>query len=315
MTLSISNSSQALVANICAFFLWSAATLIFNALSGIDNLQVLALRILFSMLFCAVLLAFMPQVRRSVAALKGREWRLLLLSSILIASNWYLVIFAISLNQLSSASLGYFLAPILSVALLKWRQKEGVTAVEFIAICLCLLGAVMVIQARYLNSLPWIGITIAITFAWYSVLKKTRPIAPLATLTVETGFAAIPALLFIVSGLVGLGDSGLGDSGLGVTGHSYDFTASQWGLMLLLGAVTTLPILLYIGSVVFLSATTIGLLQYLNPTLMLLVAVGVFGEKVSASVMGGFFILWSGILVYGICSVYGVVNTITARRS
>ncbi|WDD98810.1 EamA family transporter [Thalassomonas actiniarum] len=310
MTLSISNSSQALVANICAFFLWSAATLIFNALSGIDNLQVLALRILFAMLFCTGLLAFIPQVRRSLVQLKGLEWRLLLLSSILIASNWYLVIFAISLNQLSSASLGYFLAPILSVALLKWRQKEKVSAVEFIAICLCLLGAVVVIQARYLHSLPWIGITIAATFAWYSVLKKTRPIAPLVTLTVETGFAAIPALLFIVLGLLGLGDSGLG-----ISGHSYDFTAGQWGLMLLLGAVTTLPILLYIGSVVFLSATTIGLLQYLNPTLMLLVAIGIFGEKVSDSVLGGFLILWSGILVYAICSVYGVVNTITARRS
>lgn len=300
MTYSRSNITLALLANICAFFLWSLATLIFNALSTIDNLQVLAFRIIFSMMFCGLLLILIPSTWQIIRQLNKNEWLVLFISSVLISSNWYLVIFSISLNQLSSASFGYFLAPLLSVALLKWRQKEGVTRAEMIAMSLCFLGAVIVVNERYTDSLPWISITIAVTFAYYSVLKKTKAIAPLATLTVETGFAAVPALIFIV---------------LNFTQLSFNFSASQWGLLLSLGAITTLPILLYIGSVVFLSATTIGLLQYLNPTLMLFVAIGIFGEDISTGVLRGFFILWSGIAVYGICSVYDTVNTTTARKN
>ena len=83
----------------------------------------------------------------------------------------------------------------------------------------------------------------------------------------------------------------------------------------MLGAITSLPILLYIASVVHLSAMAVGLLQYLNPTLMLLVAIVLFGEKVSTDVLAGFLLLWSGIVVYGICSFYGVINSRIARRN
>lgn len=293
----------ALTLNISAYVLWSLATLVFHQLSDIDNYLVLTLRVLSAAIFCFSFVLMFSSLRISILSLSYKEWTILFLSSALIASNWYLVILSISNNQLSSSSLGYFLAPFLSVLMLKRWMKEKISRTEFISLLICLVGGVVVLSQSLSGINPVIGVSIAVTFALYSSIKKLVPIAPLTTLTVETFIASFVAVLYL--GLVV------------TTGGSPELSSIQWLWIAVLGALTTLPILFFIASVVHLQPFSVGVLQYLNPTFMFLIAVFIFNEQVSNITWLGFVILWSGIAFYLIHLVieYGFSNRLRVVRN
>lgn len=275
---------SALLLNISAFVLWASATLVFKALEHVPVWDVFAYRVLGSLVWCALLLWLGGSLAVTWRTLRsgGERWRLLL-SSALIASNWFLVIWAVAQNRLLDASLGYYLSPLLSVVLAhllfgeRWSRREQLTS------ALCLGGVMLVVIGEQNLQIPWTGLIIASTFALYSAVKKRAETPALIGLGVETALAAIPATALLL----------LNHWGASV---STSLRPVDWLWLLLLGLITTVPMWLYIASVKALSLTTIGFLQYLNPTLMFVLAVTLFDERFSTLKLTGFVLIWCALL-------------------
>ncbi len=228
---------QALLLNISAFLLWASATLLFKLLAHLPVWEVFAYRVLGSLAWCVlglVLIRALGQAWRILGS--PRQLAVLLLSSALIACNWFLVIWAVAQERLLDASLGYYLSPLLSVLLAHWLFREPSGRREWLAAALCLAGVMLIVTGEQHLQVPWIGLTIAATFALYSAVKKRSTVPPLLGLTLETALAAIPAgglLLY---------------SGLGAAA-AVQYSTHDWALLLALGLITTLPKWLYIASV------------------------------------------------------------------
>ncbi|MET1079298.1 MAG: EamA family transporter RarD [Pseudomonas sp.] len=277
--------ARALALNISAYLLWASATLLFKYLGHLPVWQVFAQRVVWSLLFCGLLL-LLYRGRAAFSELYQllrvpAHWLWLPLSSLLIASNWLLVIWAVDVGRLQEASLGYYLAPLFSLLLGKQLFQEPWRAGEPLSIGLCLLGAGLIALAGGLQQLPWAGLAIALTFAGYSALKKKLGLPPLAGLSLETLLAALPAAVYLAS---------------------LDPTASdalglpEYGVLVAIGAVTTLPMLFYVMSLRHLPLTTVSQLQYLNPSLMFILAVVLFKEPLSPLKMAGFGLIWGTLL-------------------
>lgn len=275
---------QALLLNISAFLLWASATLLFKLLAHLPVWEVFAYRVLGSLAWCVLGVVLVGALGRAWRILGSpRQLALLLLSSALIACNWFLVIWAVAQERLLDASLGYYLSPLLSVLLAHCLFRESSGRREWLAGALCLAGVMLIVAGEHSLQIPWIGLTIAATFALYSAVKKRSTVAPLIGLTLETALAAIPAAGLLLY------------SGLSADTASH-YSRLDWALLLALGLITTLPMWLYIASVKALSLTTVGFLQYLNPTLMFLLATVLFGEPVGAFKLAGFSLIWCALL-------------------
>ncbi len=277
-------NSHALALNVSAYLLWASAALLFKQLEHLPAWLVLAQRILWSLLFCGLIL-LLYRGRAALAELASlvhtpRQLAWLPLSSLLIASNWLMVIWAVGAGRLQDASLGYYLAPALSLLLAKRLFHEPWRTGEPLCLGLCVLGAGLVALAGGLQQVPWIGLLIALTFALYSALKKAVSMPPLAGLSLETAVAAIPAALYLL--IQREQSAALSSSDL------------QW--LVAIGLVTTLPMLFYVISLRHLPLTIVGNLQYLNPSLMFLLAVLVFQENLNALKLAGFSLIWAALL-------------------
>lgn len=275
--------TQALLANLLAFALWALATLMFKQLDHLPVWQVFAWRVLTSLLCCLALLALTRQLGNAVAGLgKAQQWPPLLASSALIACNWFLVIWAIAHGQLLGASLGYFLSPLISVWLAQWLFGEpGGKPVQWASLA-CLAGISLVTQADATLTGALIGVVIACSFAAYGVIRKRSPLPPLIAASQETTLIALPAACILVA-------TGL-DASWG------DYQLSDASGLAALGLLTTVPLWLYVYSLAHLPLSLVGWLQYLNPTLMFVIALVVFGEPVSLTKLLGFAMIWSALL-------------------
>nr|WP_298138808.1 EamA family transporter RarD [uncultured Pseudomonas sp.] len=275
---------QALLLNVSAFLLWASATLLFKLLAHLPVWEVFAYRVLGSLAWCVLGLTVAGALGQAWRILgSGRQLALLLLSSALIACNWFLVIWAVAHERLLDASLGYYLSPLLSVLLAHWLFREPGGRREWLAGSLCLVGVMLIVAGEHSLQVPWIGLTIAATFALYSAVKKRSTVAPLLGLALETALAAIPASGVLLYSSID-------------NGATVQYATRDWLLLGALGLITTLPMWLYIASVKALSLTTVGFLQYLNPTLMFLLAVLLFGEPVGAYKLAGFGLIWCALL-------------------
>jgi len=275
--------SRALLLNISAFLLWASATLVFKALDHLPVWDVFAYRVIGSLGWCALLLWLGGSLTETWQTLRsGQERWQLLISSGLIACNWFLVIWAVAHNRLLDASLGYYLSPVLSVVLAHllfgepWGRREQLTS----ALCLC--GVAMIVAGAQDLQVPWTGLVIAMTFALYSAVKKRCQTPALIGLGVETTLVALPAAALL---LLSHWDASA----------SIGPRPSDWLWLVLLGLITTVPMWLYIASVKALSLTTVGFLQYLNPTLMFILAITLFGETFSGLKLAGFALIWCAL--------------------
>lgn len=273
---------HALLLNISAFVLWASATLLFKLLAHLPVWEVFAYRVLGSLAWCGLFLALGGALTEAWRLVRSpRQMRALLLSSGLIAGNWFLVIWAVAHNRLLDASLGYYLSPLLSVLLAHQLFGEPCGRREVAAAGLCLAGVGLIVMTGTSPQIPWLGLSIAASFALYSASKKHSSVPAILGLSLETALAAIPATaLLLYSGL---------------TGPASTYSLGDCGLLVALGLITTLPMWLYISSVKHLSLTTVGFLQYLNPTLMFLLAVLVFDEPFEPLKLLGFALIWSAL--------------------
>lgn len=279
----------ALAAALAATVIWGLAPLLYKALAAVPPEEVLAHRTLWSMVFILGFCALSGRMRRVGAALSGRATiGPVATTSVLIAFNWGLFIWAIHAGHAVEASLGYFIFPVVSVAIGVVVLGERLPAAQWLAVALA--AAAVAILGFGLGAPPWIALSLAASFACYGLLKKLRPIGPIVSVAAECAVLAPLALVWIAGAHL------WGWSGPDGGAFGRDLELSL--LLVLAGPVTGLPLILFSEAARVLRLSTVGLTFYLNPTLQFLVAVLVFGEMVTLWHGIAFALIWAGIALF-----------------
>lgn len=273
-----------MIAGVAAYGLWGLLPLFFRLLHHVDPIEIVTQRIIWSLLLIVAILALRSGLRPFAAALSDRNLVLpLALSAVLIAINWLTYVWAVNRGQVVAASLGYFLNPMVNVTLGVIVLKEKLRHRQVAAIAMAAVG-VAILAASALTTL-WISLTLAFSFAFYALVRKLTPVAPMTGLGVETALLTPPAIAYLVW-----------EAAHGGIGFGQDVATSS--LLVLAGAVTTVPLVLFAVAAQRLPMSTLGLLQYLAPTLQFLCGVLLFGEKLGTGQIVSFGIIWLGLVFF-----------------
>ncbi|HJW54335.1 MAG TPA: EamA family transporter RarD [Burkholderiaceae bacterium] len=270
-----------------AYTLWGLFPLYFKTLQTIAPLEIVMHRIVWSLVFVSILLAWRQQW--SWLATAFRRPRLLAgfaASSLLLSSNWMIYIWAVNNGRVVDASLGYFINPLVNVLLGFLLLHERLRPGQWVAVALAAAGVAWLTWQG--GNLPWIGLLLAATFGIYGLLRKTATLGPLEGLSLETLLLFPFALGYLVM--------------LTMQGHNAFLTApaaSQW-LLAAAGPITAVPLLLFAAGARRIPLSLLGLLQYIGPTLQLLLGVWLYHEPFSGSRLAGFAVIWSALAVYSL---------------
>ncbi|PZF34472.1 EamA family transporter RarD [Curtobacterium sp. MCPF17_051] len=278
-----------MVQAIVAYGLWGLMPLLFAAMAPAAAFEIVSWRIVFGLVFCAVAIAVTRSWLRTRTLMAQRRVMLVMgLAAVLILVNWTVYVLATTTGHTVEAALGYFINPLVTIALGVVVLRERLRPAQWTAVGLSVV-AVVVIAIGY-GQMPWISLALAFSFGLYGLVKKRvgGTVDALSGLTLET----VWLLPIAVVALVVLGATGLGG---GVT-----FTSEGWGhvvITVLTGPATAVPLLLFASSARRVSLSTLGLTQYLAPVMQLLVGVLVQHEEMSAGRWFGFGIVWLALVV------------------
>ena len=268
-----------------AFFLWGVFPLYFHALAAIAPTEILAHRVLWSLIFLAVVLAVRGQWGW-LGALRGqpRVIASFAASAVLLSANWLLYIWAVNSGHVIEGSLGYFINPLFNVMLGYLVLKERLRPLQWAAIAVA--GAGVLWLTWQAGHMPWIALLLAASFGGYGLLRKTAALGALEGLSFETMLLFPFALAYIVW--------------LSLHGGS-DFAhapASTRWLLAAAGPITAIPLLLFAHGARRIPLSVLGLLQYIGPTLQLALGVYVFHEAFTPARLAGFALVWTALAVY-----------------
>ena len=287
-----------LLFGIGAYVSWGILPLYLKLLKGVPALQVLSHRILWSLLLLAAVVVIARRGRAIVAAARGRTLLLLCISAALIAINWLVYIWSVQHNHVLEASLGYFINPLVNVALGVALLGERIRRGQAVAVGIAALGVAVLAFSG--GGAIGISLALALSFGFYGFVRKIAAIDALGGLTVETLLLAAPALAVLFHA------SANGTAAFGVDRH-LDM------LLILAGAVTAAPLLVFAAAARRMRYTTLGLLQYIAPTLQFAQAVLLFGEPLKPVHIVTFALIWTGCALYAFDSVRGSRTPVTAE--
>lgn len=269
---------------VVAYSLWGLLPIYWKLLGAVPAIEVLTHRIVWSLGFIAVLLFARRGWRRTLGFLRDRETRgAMLLSPALIATNWFIFIWAVSADRVTEASLGYYINPLLNVALARVFLGERLRPLQGVAVALAAIGVVTLTVMR--GELPWVSVVLAVSFALYGLVRKRTPVGAVEGLAIETGLVtplAIGYLLLLSPPL----------------GHLVTADPVTVGLLVGAGVITAVPLLAFAGAARRLRYTTLGMIQYLAPTLQLGCAVLLYGEAFTQAHAITFGLIWIAVLLY-----------------
>lgn len=268
-----------------AYVMWGLLPLYWKALAGVPADQILAHRIVWSLVFVALILS----ARHNWGWLSGtlhrpRVLATFALSGVILGINWFVYIWAVNADFIVETSLGYFINPLVNVLFGYLLLKERLRPAQWFALAIALSG-VLYLTFSY-GAFPWIALTLAFTFGIYGFLRKTAPLNSAEGLFLETAVLFLPAIGFLLLQQM---------RGAGTFGH-----VSMATNLLLIGAglVTSVPLLLFAAGARRITMTTLGLLQYIAPTLQFLIGVLIFNEPFGISRLIGFGLIWLALIFY-----------------
>lgn len=275
---------------LAAYFWWGLAPLYFKTVGHVPPPEILAHRILWSCVLLALILWRRGEWRTlGVVARDRRLLGTLAVSTVLIAVNWFVFIWAIANGRLLQASLGYFINPLVNVLLGVLILKERLRRPQAVALLLA-AGGVVLMSLR-VGGVPAVSLILASSFAVYGLLRKQTPVGGVVGLAVETGLLFPLALLY----LFWLGDQGR------LVFSRLDLRTDL--LLAASGVVTALPLVWFANAARRLRLSTIGILQYLAPSLQFLLAVLVFGEPFAVGELASFGLIWAALAVYTVDAI------------
>jgi chloramphenicol-sensitive protein RarD len=277
-------SRRGLGYGIAAYLIWGLLPLYWPLLKPATAIEILAHRMIWSLLVIAIILWQVRGWSSVRAVLADRRKRALLaLAALVISANWLTYIWAVNAKHVVETSLGYFINPLLTVLLGVVLLHERLRRMQWVAVGIGSV-AIIVLGVHY-GHLPWIALTLAITFGLYGYFKKLAAVGAAESLAVETGLMAVPALTTLLV---------LEAHGSLVFGRH---TAGNSLLLALTGLVTAVPLLFFAAATRRLPLSTVGLLQYLAPILQFAVGVGVDHEPMPAARWIGFGLVWVALVI------------------
>lgn len=258
--------------------------LYFALLDSVSPLEVVVHRAIWSLIFVLILIAIWRQWAALRRALTPSTIGLLAAAIVFLSINWLVYVYAIDINEVVQASLGYFINPLVSVALGVVLLSERLRRVQWVAIGIA-CAAVLVLTLSY-GGVPWISLTLAFSFGIYGLLKKRANVEALPALAIETAVFTPFALIYL----------GI----LEVNGEAA-FLHDGWSisiLLILLGPVTALPLIAFGAAAIRIPLSSLGIIQYMTPIAQFLLGVTVFGESMPALRWVGFALVWVALVVF-----------------
>ena len=273
-----------------AFLIWGLSPLYWKALGAVPALEIIAHRVVWSFLFLMGLILLQRRWSEFAEILKsGRMLLTLMLTAILVSANWLLYIWAVNNNHMLQASLGYYINPLVNVVLGMLFLRERLRRPQILAVMLA-AGGVLYLTTAY-GEFPWIALTLALSFGLYGLIRKVAPVGALVGLAVETMLLSPPALIYLIHL-----DSQEADTILRVS-LKLD--------LLLIGCapMTAAPLLFFTLGAKRLYLSTLGLMQYIGPSGMFLLAIFYYNEPFSTTQIWTFAMIWAALGIYSTDSV------------
>lgn len=268
-----------------AYVIWGLLPIYWRWLERASSFEILGHRAIWSLIVCLIFLAFQKQLISTFKLVKDlRTFSLLALTSLLLSANWGIYIWAVSVDRVVEAALGYYITPLVAVSFGVFALKEKLHKLQLISVLLATIG-VLILTFTY-GHLPLIAIGLAVSWGSYSLIKKQLNAGALETLSIETIIAFIPSF-FYVSYLLNNNEAEFGQ---------------DWGFSIALasaGLVTVIPLLLFNAATTRLPLTITGLLQYITPSIMFLIGIVVFHEPLQLTKLIGFIFIWIALVILG----------------
>jgi chloramphenicol-sensitive protein RarD len=261
-----------------AYIIWGLLPLYWQVIERAGAYEILAHRGIWSLILCFILLALRRQISSAFHMVReGRTLLILFLAAGLLTLNWGVYIWSVTVDRVVEAALGYYITPLINVTFGVLLLREKLRPLQWVSVAFAGIG-VLVLTLGY-GSLPWIALVLSTSWGGYSLIKKKLNLGALETLSMETLFAFLPNLgyLFLIESQ---GRAAFGDG--------------LWFSLLLIGAgaATVFPLLLFNGSTTRLPLSTVGMLQYITPSIMLFIGVYVNKEDLQPVKLAGFFCIW-----------------------
>ena len=270
---------------VAAYVIWGLLPIYWRALSQASPYEILAHRAIWSLFACYIFLTFQKQLREAFALIKDlRSFALLALSSLLLTFNWGIYIWAVSVDRVVEAALGYYITPLVAVTFGVFVLKEKLRRLQIFSVALATTG-VAILTFTY-GRVPLVAIGLAVSWGSYSLIKKRLNAGALQTLSVETLVAFVPSFAYL-SYLMSQNKAEFGQD------LFFSFALFTAGLF------TIVPLLLFNAATTRLPLTITGLLQYITPTIMFLVGILVFHEELQLTKLIGFIFIWAALAFLG----------------
>lgn len=270
---------------LAAYLMWGSFPLYFRLLAPVSALEVLGHRIVWSFLLLVCVLAAWRGLP-AAPMLRRRVLTLYTLAGVLIGVNWYVYVWAVNAGLVVETSLGYFITPLVNVALGVAVFRERLRPAQAAAVGLAAAGVGFL--AVVYGSLPWVSLVLAASFGTYTLIKKAAPLDSLRGLAMETGALFVPAVWYL---------SSLDRGGQAAFLH---MGAGTDLLLAATGPVTVLPLILFGAAVRRVPLSVIGILQYIAPSMQFLIGVLVFGEPFSRTRLAGFAMVWAALALFAL---------------
>ncbi len=275
--------NKGLLFGISAYLMWGLLPLYWQLVEEAGAYEILAHRGIWSLLLCVFLLTARKQIKSAFVMVRAsRTLSLLFLASGLLTLNWGVYIWSVTVDRVVEAALGYYITPLINVTFGVLLLREKLRPLQWAAVGIATVG-VLILTVGY-GALPWIALVLSTSWGGYSLVKKSLNLGALETLSVETFFAFFPNLIFLFV----IEANGSAEFG------------KDWRTSLLLfgaGAATVIPLLLFNGSTTRLPLSTVGLLQYITPTIMFFIGIFINNEDVSSTKLAGFIFIWLALAV------------------
>jgi chloramphenicol-sensitive protein RarD len=279
------DSRRGLAYGIAAYGLWGLIPLYFKAIVHVGPYEVLAQRVFWSCVLLTTIIVLVGRIADLVHVFRQPHvMRSLAVSTTLIGVNWLIYIYAVSSNQVLEASLGYFMTPLVNVLLGCLVLHERLRPLQQLGIAVATCGVVVMMALG--GGVPWIALVVAASFALYGLARKTLAVDGLLALAVETLLLLPLAIVYIAY------DHLLGGKAVGRFGFETDL------LLAASGPITAVPLLCFGAAARRLKLTTLGFLQYLAPTVQLLLAILIFGEPFALAQWASFGCAWLAVAIY-----------------
>jgi chloramphenicol-sensitive protein RarD len=278
----LNKNQLGLLYGVTAYSLWGVFPLYWLLLAPANPLEIVSHRAVWTLVFCFIVLAVTKALKSTLETLKRPMVAAkLFLSSLLVSINWLVYIWATNNEHVVEASLGYYINPLIIIGFGVIFLKEKMRGLQWAAITIASIG-VLILTLDY-GRLPWIALALAVSWGSYGLVKKQLGLGALEGLAIETFISSF----FYLAYLIYIGNQGTGQFG------------QDWSLTLLLmsaGAITAIPLLLFNGSTNRLPFTTIGLLQYITPTIQFSIGVWILKEDMPTARWVGFLIIWVALV-------------------